>query len=70
MLQLNGKHFYKGLYVTFKLAPDINKKNTLYLSSYSPLSEGHVNILSNSMLRTYISDIEERIILRITGEVS
>ena len=23
MLQQNGKHFYKGLYVTFKLAPDL-----------------------------------------------
>ena len=36
MLQQNGKRFYKGLYVTFKLAPDL-KKNTVYLSSYSPL---------------------------------
>ena len=63
MLQQNGKRFYKGLYVTFKLAPDI-KKNTVYLSSYSPLNEGHVSILTNSMLRTYTSDIDERIILR------
>ena len=69
MLQQNGKRFYKGLYVTFKLAPDI-KKNTVYLSSYSPLNEGYVNILTNSMLRTYTSDIDERIILRITGEIS
>ena len=51
MLQQNGKRFYKGLYVTFKLAPDL-KKNTVYLSSYSPLNEGHVSILTNSMLRT------------------
>ena len=51
MLQQNGKRFYKGLYVTFKLAPDL-KKNTVYLSSYSPLNEGHVSILSNSMLLT------------------
>ena len=63
MLRQNGKRFYKGLYVTFKLAPDL-KKNTVYLSSYSPLNEGHVSILTNSMLRTYTSDIDERIILR------
>ena len=63
MLQQNGKRFYKGLYVTFKLAPDL-KKNTVYLFSYSPLNEGHVNILTNSMLWTYTSDREEHIILR------
>ena len=62
MLQQNGNRFYKGLYVTFKLAPDL-EKNTVYLSSYSPLDEGHVSILTNSMLRTYTSDIDERIIL-------
>ena len=67
MLQQNGKRFYKGLYVTSKLAPDI-KKNTIYLSSYSPLNEGHISILTNSMLRTYTSDIDERIIFRCTGE--
>ena len=50
-LEQNGKRFYKGLYVTFKLAPDL-KKNTVYLSSYSPLNEGHVSILTNPMLRT------------------
>ena len=63
MLQQNGKRFYKRLYVTFKLAPDI-KKNTVYLSRYSPLNEGHVSILTNSMLRTYSSDIDKRTILR------
>ena len=68
MLQQNGKRFYKELYVTFKLAPDI-KKNTIYLSSYSPLNEGHNSILTNSMLRTYTSDIDERIIIRYTGEI-
>ena len=62
MLQQNGICFYKGLYVTFKLAPDL-KKNTFYLSSYIPLNEGHLSILTVSMLRTYTSDIEERIIL-------
>ena len=51
MLQQNGKRLYKELYVTFKLTPDL-KKNTVYLSSYSPLNEGHVSILTNSMLRT------------------
>ena len=51
MLQQNGKRFYKRLYFTFKLAPDL-KKNTVYLSSYSPLNEGHVSLLTNSMLRT------------------
>ena len=63
MLRQNGKRFYKGLYVTFKLAPDL-KKNTVYLSSYSPLNEGHVSIITISTLRTYTSDIDERIILR------
>ena len=63
MLQQKGKRFYKGLYVTFKLAPNL-KKNTEYLSSYSLLNDGHVSILTNSMLRTYTSDIDERIILR------
>ena len=52
MLRQNGLRFYKGLYITFKLAPDL-KKNTVYLSSYSPLNEGHFSILTNSMLRTY-----------------
>ena len=62
MLRQNGKRFYKGLYVTFKLAPDL-KKNIVNLSSYSPLNEGQVSILTNSMHRTYTSDIDERIIL-------
>ena len=69
MLRQNGKHFYITLYVTFKLAPD-QKKNTVYLSSYSPLNKGHVSILTNSMLRTYTSDIDERIIFQLTGEIS
>ena len=63
MLRQNGKRFYKGVYVTFKLAPDL-KKNTVYLSSYSPSNKVHVSILTNSMIRTYTSDIDERIILR------
>ena len=63
MLQQNGKRFYKGLYVTFKLAQAL-KDNTVCLSSYSPLNEGHVSILTNSMLRTYTNDIDKRIILR------
>ena len=63
MLRQNGKRFYKGLYVTFKLAPELNE-NTVYSSSYSLLNEGHVSILTNSMLRTYTSDIDERTILR------
>ena len=49
MLRQNYKRFHKGLYVTFKLAPNLNK-NTVYLSSYSPLNEGHVSILTNSIL--------------------
>ena len=63
MLRQNGERFYKGLYVTFKLAPDL-KKNTVYLSSYSSSNEGHVSILTNAMLRTYTSDKDERITLR------
>ena len=39
MLRQNNKRFGKEIYVTFKLAPDL-KKNTLDLSSYSPLNEG------------------------------
>ena len=62
MLRQNGICFYKGLYVTFKLAPDF-KENTVCLSSYIPLNEGHLSILTNTMLRTYTSDIEELIIL-------
>ena len=63
MLQQNGKRFYKGLYVTFKLAPDL-KKDTVYLSSYNPLNEGPISIITNSMLQSYTSDIDEYIILR------
>ena len=58
MLRQNGKRFFKGQYVTFKLAPS-QKKNTEYLSSYGPLNEGYVSILTNSMLRTYTSDRDE-----------
>ena len=46
------------------------KKNTVRLLSYSPLNEGHVSILTNSTLRTYTSDKDERIILRQRGEIS
>ena len=49
MLHQNGKRFYKGFYVTFELVPN-QKKNTVYLSSYSPLNEGHVSILTNSVI--------------------
>ena len=49
MLRHNGKRFYKALYVAFKLAPDL-KINTVYISSYSPLNEGHVSILTSAML--------------------
>ena len=52
MLRQNGIRFYKGLYVTFKLAPDL-KKNTVYLLSYSPLNECPFSILTNSMFKTY-----------------
>ena len=62
MLRQNGIRFYKGLYITFKQSPDL-KKNTEYLSSYSPLNEGYSRILTKSMLRSYNSDIDERIIL-------
>ena len=55
MLRQNGRRFYKGPYVTFKLAPEL-KRFTVYLSSYSPLNEGHVSKKTNSMLRTYTSD--------------
>ena len=52
MLRQNGIRFGKELYVTFKLAPNL-MQNTLYLSSYRPLNEGHFSILAISMLRTY-----------------
>ena len=54
MLRQNGIRFYKGLYVTFKLAPSL-KENTVYLSSYRPLNDGHFSLLTNSMIRTYQS---------------
>ena len=57
MLRQNGLRFYKGLHITFKLVPDL-KSNTVYLSSYSPLNVGYSSILTNSMLRTYNSDID------------
>ena len=63
VLQQNGIRFYKGLCLTFKLAANLNN-NAVYLSSYSPLNEGHASILTNSMLRTYTNDIDESIILR------
>ena len=69
MLRQNGKRFYKGLYITFRVEPDL-KKNTVYLSSYIPLNKGHVCILTNSMLRAYTSSRDESIILRRTGEIS
>ena len=49
MLRQNGKRFYKGLYVTFKLVPDL-KTNIVYLTSYTPWNKGHVSILTNLML--------------------
>ena len=62
MLRHHGKRFYKQLSVAFHLAPYL-KKNTVHLLSYSPLNGGHVSILTSSMLQTYTSDIDERIIL-------
>ena len=66
VLRQNGNRFYKELYVTFKLVQNLKNSivNTVCLTSYSPSNEGHVSILTNSMLRTYTSDIDERIILR------
>ena len=52
MLQQNGIRFNKELYATFKMTKDI-KRNTMNLSSYSPLNEGHSSTLTNSMLQTY-----------------
>ena len=63
MLHQNGKRFYKELHVTIKLAPDL-KKNTVHSSSYSSSNEGHVSILTHSMIRTYTSDTDKRIIIR------
>ena len=31
MLRQNGKRFYKGLYVTFKVAPDQKKKYSIFI---------------------------------------
>ena len=63
MLQQNVKRFYKGLYVTFKLAPDL-KKYSVYLSRYRLLNEGHVSILTNPQIRIYTINIDEHIIRR------
>ena len=58
MLRENGIRFYNGLYITFKLAPDL-KKNTVSLASYSPLNKGYPSILTNAMLQIDNSDIDE-----------
>ena len=57
MLRQNGMRFYKGVYVTFKLSPDL-KKNSVYLSSYNQLNEGHFSILTNQCFK-HTSDINE-----------
>ena len=62
MLRQNGIRFYKGQHITFELAPDL-KKNTVFLSSYNPLNKGYPSIQTNSILQTYNSDIDERIII-------
>ena len=66
MLRQNGIRFYNGLYVTFKLAPNI-KNTTVFLSSYSPLNEGHFSILKTQCFE-HTSDIDECIILRYIGD--
>ena len=38
MLRQNGIRFYKGLYATIKLAPDLKQNTVLYLLSYRPLN--------------------------------
>ena len=50
MLRQNGIRFFKGLYVTFKLAPDLTKKSA-YLSSYNPLNEGQSSILKTQCFK-------------------
>ena len=40
------------------------KTERKYSTTKEPSNEGHVSILTNSMLRTYTSDIGERIIRR------
>ena len=52
MLRQNGKRFCKGLYVAFKLTPDL-KKNTVYYPRYIPLNKGHVSILTLNALNRY-----------------
>ena len=67
-IALNGRvlpttikcHMVK-IVITWSIRPDENNNIGL---GYSPSNEGHVSILTNSMLRTYTSDIDERIILR------
>ena len=45
ILRQNVIRFYEGLYIIFKLAPDL-KKSTIYVSSYSLLNEDYPNILT------------------------
>ena len=52
MLRQNGIGFYKGLDVTFKLAPDL-KQNTVHLSSYRPLNKGHLKGTATLMLSMF-----------------
>ena len=39
MLRQNGICFHKGLYVTFKLAPDLTKKYSIFIELY-PFERG------------------------------
>ena len=45
MLRQNVIRFYKELYITFKLAPDL-KTTTVYLLRHSPLNEGYPSALT------------------------
>ena len=47
MLRQNGIRFSKGLCHLKTGTRPKEKKNTVYLSSYSPLNEGHFSILTN-----------------------
>ena len=51
MLRQNGIRFDKGLYITFKLASCL-KKNTVYLSRYSPLNECYSSLLTTQLFES------------------
>ena len=65
-LRQNGIRFYKGLYITLKLAPDLKKK-TVYLSIYGPLNEGYSILEDFENGSPYFCSLLANRIMRLKG---